>query len=215
MTSYPTLPAHLKKSPTPSKVQASTELSRAAAREAVKRIGRAAAREAVKRIGRAAAALKALSETEYPSPAQMIAAVASWTAAEREIHAAVVDVTAAAVLGGAAVTTTARGSHGVRPQTLSNWLSGTAARYRGVDLEKSDGEWKPVHLADLHELDQEAQNPTDSAVRYTGNVGQGTSADAAGAQGQSIGAHGVSPGDSVDPEVLATAVAEAIGGEPR
>ncbi|MGV0747192.1 hypothetical protein [Mycolicibacterium fortuitum] len=200
MTSYPSLAPHLKKSPTPSNVQASVELSRDAAREAVKR------------IGRAAAALKALSETEYPSPAQMIAAVAAWTAAEREIHAAVVDVTAAAVLGGAAVTTTARGSHGVRPQTLSNWLSGTAARYRGVDLEKSDGEWRPVHVADLHELDAESQNPADTDARYTRNVGQETSAVAAGAQGQSAGAHGASVGD-IDPAVVKAAVAEAIGGE--
>ncbi|WP_301121622.1 hypothetical protein [Mycolicibacterium fortuitum] len=200
MTSYPPLPMHLKKSPTPSNVQASTELSRDAAREAVKR------------IGRAAAALKALSETEYPSPAQMIAAVASWTAAEREIHAAVVDVTAAAVLGGAAVTTTARGSHGVRPQTLSNWLSGTAARYRGADLEKVGGEWKPVHAPDLHEPDPEAANGAGSVARDTDSGAPDTSASAAGAQIPAVGAQVPAAGD-IDPAVVKAAVAEAIGGE--
>lgn len=202
MTSYPPLPAHLKKSPTPSNVTASAELSRDAAREAVRR------------IGRAAAALKALSETEHPSTTQMIAAVASWTSAEREIHAAVVDVMAAAVLGGAAVSTSARGAFGVRPQTLSSWLQGTAAQYRGVDMEKTAGEWKPLHASDLHELDDESQNPADSAARYTNSVGQDTSTVTAGAQGQSSGARGASAGD-IDPEVLAAAVNEAIGGDPR
>ncbi len=202
MTQYPPLPVHLKKSPTPSNVEASAELSRDAAREAVRR------------IGRAAAALKALSETQHPSTAQMIAAVASWTAAEREIHAAVVDVTAAAVLGGAAVTTTARGAHGVRPQTLSTWLQATAAQLRGLDLEKVNGEWKPVRASDLRELDQESQNPVDTGVRYTGNVGQDTSAVTVGAQEVAAGAHGASAGD-IDPEVLAAAVNEAIGGDPR
>ncbi|QIP38001.1 hypothetical protein G9444_0757 [Rhodococcus erythropolis] len=196
MAQYPPLAPHLKRAPTPSNLAASAELSRAAAREAVRR------------IGRATTALHALAETEHPSTAQMVAAVAAWTSAQDAIHAALVDVAAAAVLGGAAVSTTARGAFGVRPQTLSVWLQhDTVAQLRGVDLEKVDGEWKPVHASDLRELDQEAANGAGSAAGDTDSGAPDTSAVAAGAHVPAAGAQIPATGD-VDPEVLAADRAE-------
>lgn len=170
------MPMHLKRTPTPSNVQASAELSRAAAREAVRR------------IGRAAAALNALAQTDHPSTQQMVAACAAWHAAERDIHRAVVDVAAAAVLGGAAVSTTARGAFGVRPQTLSQWLAGTVAQHRGVDIEDTDGDWKPIQGSDLHVSTAEAANSQNSSARCTSNDGWDTSLDSAGAHGNSVSA---------------------------
>lgn len=195
MTEYQTVPTTLKRAPTPSNLTASADLSRTAAREAVRR------------IGRATTALHALSETEHPSSAQMVAAVAAWTAAQDAIQAALVDVAAAAVLGGAAVSTTARGAFGVRPQTLSVWLQATAAQLRGADVEKVDGEWKPVRASDLHELDQEAGIGAGSVDRDTDSGARNTPATAGGAQVPAAGAHGVSAGD-VAPEVLAADHAE-------
>ncbi|WP_155726746.1 hypothetical protein [Mycobacterium avium] len=206
MTTYTRLPRHLAQTPTPSNVAASPELSRQAAREAVRR------------IGRAAAALKALSETEHPSTAQMVAAVAAWTAAEREIHSAIVDVAAAAVLGGAAVSTTARGAFGVRPQTLSTWLQGTAAQLRGDDLEQADGAWKPIRRSDLHVSVDEAANPANGDARYTDTDAAGTPADASGTHASSAGAQQVSVGASapggtnaVDPADVEAAIRAATG----
>lgn len=170
------MPMHLKRTPTPSNIAASVELSRAAAREAVRR------------IGRAAAALNALAQTEHPSTHQMVAACAAWHAAERDMHLAVVDVAAAAVLGGAAVSTTARGAFGVRPQTLREWLRGTVADHRGADLELVDGDWMPVQGADLHISAPEPRNAPDSSGWYTSNDGRDTSLDSAGTQGSSSGA---------------------------
>ncbi|MBE5513787.1 Uncharacterised protein [Mycobacteroides abscessus subsp. abscessus] len=170
------LPMHLKRTPTPSNVAASAELSRAAAREAVRR------------IGRAAAALNALAQTEHPSTQQMVAACAAWHAAERDMHSAVVDVAAAAVLGGAAASSVARGAFGVRPQTLREWLRGTVADHRGADLEQQvDGDWKPIQSADLHVSAPEPRNGPDSSGWYTGNGGRDTSLDSAGAHGSSVG----------------------------
>ncbi|KXP12497.1 hypothetical protein AXK57_19655 [Tsukamurella pulmonis] len=195
MSAYPTIPTTLKRAPTPSNLAASAELSRTAAREAVRR------------IGRATTALHALSETEHPSSAQMVAAVAAWTAAQDAIQAALVEVAAAAVLGGAAVSTTARGAFGVRPQTLSVWLQSTAAQLRGLDLEKAGGEWKPVHASDLRELDQGAMNGAGSVARDSDSGAPDTTTDAAGAHGASVGAQVLAAGD-VDPQVLAADNAE-------
>ncbi len=188
MTQYPTIPTTLKRAPTPSNLAASADLSRTAAREAVRW------------IGRATTALHALSETTHPSTAQMVAAVAAWTAAQDAIQSALFDVAAAAVLGGAAVSTTARGAFGVRPQTLSVWLQSTAAQLRGLDLEKGDGEWKPVHASDLRELDQEAANGAGSVARDTDSGAPDTSAAAAGAQIPATG--------DIDPAVVAADHAE-------
>ncbi|BDD80703.1 hypothetical protein TPB0596_04660 [Tsukamurella pulmonis] len=195
MSTYSTIPTTLKRAPTPSNLAASAELSRTAAREAVRR------------IGRATTALHALSETEYPSTTQMVAAVAAWTAAQAEIQAALVEVAAAAVLGGAAVSTMARGAFGVRPQTLSAWLQGTSAQLRGADVEKTDGEWRAAHASDLRERAQESGISAGSAAGGTDSGARGVAATAAGAHVPAAGAHGASAGD-VDPEVLAADNAE-------
>lgn len=204
---YTPLPRHLAQTPTPSNVAASAELSRTAAREAVRR------------IGRAAAALKALSETEHPSTAQMVAAAAAWTAAERAIQSAVVDVAAAAVLGGAAVTTTARGAFGVRPQTLSSWLKGTVSDHRGAEIEKIDGDWKPVRRSDLFVSVDDAENSANSDAWYTTSDGADTSSDSPGTQADSRGTRTSPPGAAeLEAEVRAQGVdvdrviADSIGG---
>lgn len=204
---YVPLPRHLAQTPTPSNLTAAADLSRTAAREAVRR------------IGRAAAALKALSETEHPSTPQMVAAVAAWTSAHAEIQSAVVDVAAAAVLGGAAVTTTARGAFGVRPQTLSTWLQGTTAQLRGDDLEQADGDWKPVHRSDLQVSVNGAENSANGDARYTTSAGADTSTDAPGTQADSRGTRTSAPGAAeLEAEVRAQGVdvdkviADSIGG---
>ncbi|MBS4102866.1 hypothetical protein [Tsukamurella paurometabola] len=198
MAQYPPLAPHLKRAPTPSNLQASAELSRDAAREAVRR------------IGRATTALHALSETEHPSSAQMVAAVAAWTSAQDAIHAALVEVAAAAVLGGAAVSTTARGAFGVRPQTLSVWLQSTVAQLRGVDVEQVDGEWKAVRASDLRELDQEAGISAGSVARDTDSGAPDMTTDAAGADVPAAGAQIPATGDDVDPAVLRDVLTEAV-----
>ncbi len=198
MTEYQTIPSTLKRAPTPSNLTASAELSREAAREAVRR------------IGRATTALHALSETTHPSTAQMVAAVAAWTAAQDAIQAALVDVAAAAVLGGAAVSTTARGAFGVRPQTLSAWLQATAAQLRGVDLEKVNGEWKPVRASDLRELDQEVGISAGSVAPDTDSGAPDMTIDAAGARVQAAGGQVLAAGDDVDPAVLRDVLTEAV-----
>lgn len=196
MSTYSTIPTTLKRAPTPSNLAASAELSRTAARAAVRR------------IGRATTALHALAETEHPSSAQAIAAVAAWTAAQDAIHGALVDVAAAAVLGGAAVSTTARGAFGVRPQTLSTWLQqDTVAQLRGADLVQVNGEWKPVRASDLHELDRGTMNGAGSVARDTDSGARGMTAKAASADVPAAGAQVAAAGD-VAPEVVAADRAE-------
>lgn len=96
-------------------------------------------------MGEAAAPLYALTQSEEPpTPAQLVEAIASLRDAADSIKKLEYQVLGVAVLGGAAVTTTAR-KVGVRPTTLSENLASTRAVGRGRPMSQlPDGTWVNV-----------------------------------------------------------------------
>lgn len=104
------------------------------------------AKPAVQRLfdtmGEAAAPLYALAQSdEAPTPQQLVEAIASLRGAADAIRKLEYQVLGVAVLGGAAVTTTAR-KVGVRPTTLSENLASTRAVGRGRPMSQlPNGVW--------------------------------------------------------------------------
>lgn len=128
---YEPCDANLKMKPTAANVQAAAEL----AGPAVKKL--------LDALVDATGPLAELAAQETPpTPAQLVAAVATLRAAELdEIPKLEYEVVGVAVLGGAPVVTTARDIR-VRPQTLSENLRRTRAKMRGRPMTKlADGVW--------------------------------------------------------------------------
>ncbi len=157
------------------------------------------AAEAIRAIGTAAEALHALSKAAAPTPEQTLSAVLTWRAGQQEIQRLERELLGAAVLGGQSVSTTAA-KLSVRPQTLSSWLAGTVARWRGQEMRRVEkGKWEPLNAADQHVSGAETANyasddapstPTDALSMSAPAAGAGrdtvgTGADAAGAVGLS------------------------------
>lgn len=90
------------------------------------------AAEALKAVRTAAEALNALSKADAATPEQTLSAVLTWRVGLAEIQRLERELLGCAVLGGAAVSTTAT-KLSVRPQTLSSWLASTVARWRGTE----------------------------------------------------------------------------------
>ncbi len=198
-------PMYLKRRATGSNQRMSTELAplRAA--------------EAIRAIGTAAEALAALSKATAPSPKQTLSAVLTWRAGQAEIARLERELLGCAVLGGEAVSTTAA-KLSVRPQTLSSWLAGTAARWRGQEMRRVEkGKWEPLNPSDQQVPSSKADiSPSDDAPS-TSNAAPSGSGDAAGAGRETVGAGADAVGDDVDPQVLAAALADVerglMGGE--
>ncbi|WP_435594683.1 hypothetical protein [Tsukamurella tyrosinosolvens] len=175
------------------------------------------AAEAIRAIGTAAEALAALSKATDPTPEQTLSAVLAWRAGQAEVQRLERELLGAAVLGGAAVSTTAA-KLSIRPQTLSSWLGSTAARWRGTEMKRvGKGVWEPLNPSDQQVPSSKTEiSPSDDA-RSMSNAGSSGSGDAAGAGRQPVGAGAVAVGDDVDPEVLAAALADVerglMGGE--
>ncbi|MGV0675725.1 hypothetical protein ABQE62_05965 [Mycolicibacterium fortuitum] len=198
----------LLRTPTPTNIAASSELSKQFAMEAVTR------------IGDAAKALHALAENPTPTPAETLAAVREWNTAQAAIRGSIVEVLGAAVLGGASVTTAARKAAGIRPQTLSEHLVTTVAQFRGSDLVRDGDVWVAVDPAP-QPADQQVFADDSTTFRSEHVEGSGPSTetfrsvhvtDSAGAQEVTSGAH--APATTSDPDAAAieAAVRAAIGG---
>ncbi|MFC7756141.1 hypothetical protein [Tsukamurella soli] len=115
--------------PTHSNIQASRELIPGSARALMRA------------IGGATEALNKLAVAEQGDPTAVVAAVAAWKRAAAEIDARVDDLLSLAILGGAAVSTTARAT-GQRPETLATRLAASpVAQLRGLDLVRVGDEW--------------------------------------------------------------------------
>ncbi|MFD9829008.1 hypothetical protein ACFWXB_16170 [Tsukamurella tyrosinosolvens] len=189
------------------------------------------ATEALKAIGTAAEALDALRKTAAPTPEQTLSAVLTWRAGQQEIARLERELLACAVLGGGAVSTTAA-KLSVRPQTLSSWLAGTVARWRGQEMKRVEkGKWEPLNPPDQRERVQEAEiSPSDDAPSTSnaapsgsgdapgaGRDTVGTGADAVGTGADAVGAVGLSDADRAELARLGIDMAdverEALGGE--
>lgn len=121
---------HLKADPTAANLAAAAELAPAA----VQKLSAA--------IGEASLPLYRLTQQEVPpTPEQLVGAIVQLRNAADAIKKLEYQVLGIAVLGGAAVTTTAR-AIGVRPTTLSDNLAGTRAVGRGRPMTKlQNGLW--------------------------------------------------------------------------
>lgn len=177
------------------------------------------AADALKAIGTAAEALHALSKTTDPTPEQMLSAVLQWHSGLAEIARPVHELLGAAVLGGAAVSTTAS-KLSVRPQTLSSWLAGTVAQWRGTEMRRAErGVWEPLRPSEQHISGLAVTNGPGDDARSTSSDGASGSATAAGAGRKTAGTGADAAGDDVDPEVLAAALADVerdlLGGGAR
>ncbi|NOR99716.1 hypothetical protein [Mycobacteroides abscessus] len=200
---------HLKKTPTGSNQRMAAELAPGLAADALKA------------IRTAAEALNALSKTTDPTPEQTLSAVLTWHAGLAEISRLGHELLGCAVLGGAAVSTTAT-KLSVRPQTLSSWLAGTVADHRGQEQKRvGDRKWEPLQPADLHVSDDEPQNPVGPDAASQPADGRYTSQDAAGTGVNQVGTRQVSAGTSApsgssepDAAAVEAAVRDAIG-DPR
>ncbi|WP_458317937.1 hypothetical protein [Mycolicibacterium brisbanense] len=187
---------HLKKRPTGGNQRAAQELAPVFAADAVRA------------IRSAAEALNALSKTTDPTPEQMLSAVLQWHTGLAEISRPVHEMLGCAVLGGAAVSTTAS-KLSVRPQTLSSWLAGTVARWRGLEMKRvKKGEWEPLHVADQQVSASERQNPTEPAAASPSTDGPSTSQDAAGTGAVTAGTGQVTAGASAPSGISAADQAE-------
>lgn len=201
-------PMYLKRKPTGSNQRMSQELAplRAA--------------EAIRAIGTAAEALAALSKATAPTPEQTLSAVLTWRAGQAEIQRLERELLGAAVLGGAAVSTTAA-KLPVRPQTLSGWLGSTAAQWRGTEMKRLEKDrWEPLNLVDLQVPAQETMNSPSDDARSMPNGGPSGSTPAAGTGRNTSGTASDAVGDDdVDPAVLAAALADVerdlLGGGAR
>ncbi|MEC4615507.1 hypothetical protein [Tsukamurella tyrosinosolvens] len=177
------------------------------------------AAEAIRAIGVAAEALHALSKTASPSPGQILSAVLTWRAGLAEIARLERELLGCAVLGGQSVSTTAA-KLSVRPQTLSSWIAGTSAQWRGQEMKRVEkGKWKPLHPADQQVSGSEAGIGAGDDARSMPNAGPSGSEDAAGTGRKTAGTGADAAGDDVDPEVLAAALADVerdlLGGGAR
>lgn len=173
--------------------------------------------EAIRAIGTAAEALAALSKASAPTPEQTLSAVLTWRAGQAEIARLERELLGAAVLGGAAVSTTAA-KLSVRPQTLSSWLAGTAAQWRGQEMRRVErGAWEPLNPSDQQVPSAKAEiSPSDDAPS-TSNAAPYTGAVAGSAGRDTVGTGADALGDGIDPEVVAAAIEEVVeaaaGGE--
>lgn len=130
MTKYAT---NLKFSPTDSNKAAASQF------------GPVYAKQMLEQIRAAGKRLHELSGQPTATPEEILGAVLAWRAALPAITDTDHQLIGSAILGGAAVTTTAS-KLGVRPQTLSAWLASTVAQHRGRELhfDSADCEWKVV-----------------------------------------------------------------------
>lgn len=121
---------HLKCTPTPANLQAAAELAPGLVAELSEA------------LGEAQLPLYELTQRDTPpSAVELVDAIATLRAEAERIRRLEYKVLGVAVLGGAAVTTTAR-AIGVRPSTLSDNLAGTRAQGRGKPMTKLDnGTW--------------------------------------------------------------------------
>ncbi|MBF9519507.1 hypothetical protein [Mycobacteroides chelonae] len=175
---------HLKSKPTGGNQRAAAELAPLFAADALKA------------ISTAAEALAALSKATDPTPEQMLSAVLQWNTGLAEINRLGHELLGCAVLGGAAVSTTAT-KLSVRPQTLSSWLAGTVADHRGTEQKRvGKGEWKPLRPSDQQVPGSEPRNPAEPAAASPSADGPSTSQDAAGAGLNQVGTGQVSVGAS-------------------
>ncbi|SHP27612.1 Uncharacterised protein [Mycobacteroides abscessus subsp. abscessus] len=153
------------------------------------------AADALKAIRTAAEALNALSKTTDPTPEQTLSAVLTWHAGLAEISRLGHELLGCAVLGGAAVSTTAT-KLSVRPQTLSSWLAGTVADHRGTEQKRvGKGAWEPLQRSEQQVSTSEPQNPAEPAAASPPAGGPSTWQDAAGTGMDSPGTGQVSVGD--------------------
>ncbi|AUN38631.1 hypothetical protein [Tsukamurella tyrosinosolvens] len=146
------------------------------------------AAEAIRAIGTAAEALAALSKSSAPTPEQALSAVLTWRGGQQEIQRLQRELLGCAVLGGGAVSTTAA-KLSVRPQTLSSWLAGTVARWRGQEMKHvGNGVWEPLNPSEQQVPSAKAEiSPSDDA-RSMSNAGPSGSGGAAGAGRNPVGA---------------------------
>ncbi|BDD80283.1 hypothetical protein TPB0596_00460 [Tsukamurella pulmonis] len=177
------------------------------------------AAEAIRAIGHAAEALAALSKATAPTPEQVLSAVLTWRAGQQDIQCLERELLGCAVLGGQAVSTTAA-KLSVRPQTLSSWLAGTVARWRGQEMRRVEkGVWEPLRPADQQIPGSEAGNGPRDDAPSTSNAGLSGSGGAAGAGRDTVGTGADAVSDDVDPDILAAALADVerdlLGGGAR
>lgn len=159
-------------------------------------IAPAFAADALKAISSAAEALAALSKTPNPTPEQTLSAVLTWRAGQPEIARLERELLGCTILGGTASSTTAA-KLSVRPQTLSAWLAGTVARWRGQEMKRvKEGEWKPLQLADQQVFSSETANSASDGAAYTPTDAPSTSATAAGAGRNTAGTASLAVGAS-------------------
>lgn len=87
--------------------------------------------------------LTELADQPTATPEQIMGAVLAWRSGQPGIRDTEHQLIGSAVLGGAAVTTTAA-KLVVRPQTLAAWLAKTVAAVRGQELyfDPASSEWK-------------------------------------------------------------------------
>lgn len=177
------------------------------------------AAEAIRAIGTSAEALAALSKNSAPTPEQALSAVLTWRAGQQEIQRLERELLGCAVLGGGAVSTTAAKMR-VRPQTLSSWLAGTVARWRGQEMRRVEmGVWEPLNAADQHVSGAETGNVPSDDAPSTPTDALSMSAPAAGAGRDTVGTGADAVSDDVDPDILAAALADVerdlLGGGAR
>lgn len=202
---------HLKSKPTGGNQRAAAELAPAFAADALRA------------ISSAAEALAALSKTTNPSPEQVLSAVLTWHVGQQEIQRPVHELLGCAVLGGQSVSTTAT-KLSVRPQTLSSWLAGTVARWRGTEMKHAGkGVWEPLRFADQQVSGPAVTNGPGDDAPSAASDGPSMSADAAGmgrntvgAGSVTVGAAGLSDADHAELDRLGvdvdTVIDAAIGG---
>ncbi|SKM36128.1 Uncharacterised protein [Mycobacteroides abscessus subsp. abscessus] len=120
---------------------APTDSNRAAAAQ----FGPVYAKLLLEQVRTAGKQLHELSEMPTATPEEILGAVLAWEAGQDEIAKLKKEMLGSAILGGAAVTTTAS-KLGVRPQTLAAWLATTVAQFRGRELylDTVDREWKAI-----------------------------------------------------------------------
>ncbi len=124
-------PYPLKLAPTSTNLAAARDLSRPAVDKFVQLVG-----SSVMPL------VDLVQADEPPTPAQIVDALQVWREAAEAIDQQAYFVAGIAIMGGAAVTTSARKMR-VRPATLSERLAETWAMLRGRDLHLVDGSWQP------------------------------------------------------------------------